>query len=353
MPTASRWITGIGIAGTCLLSWNAAANNSSSVIVYGAMDLAFERADNGRDTISRLSSGMNSVSRFGFRGTEDLGGGLKANFRMETAINADSGTAANADKAWSRWLHVGLSGDWGALDMGRMWSPTFIIGQSSDPLARNRTSLLTNMFLTQTSANATASTPGFLDNAIRYTTPRINGFWGEAMYSFGEATNSSGNGTGMNVQYQSGPLYLGYGYQSINSGTAAAPVANPQANVSHFLSARYTLGPVTLYGTYNENRSDSAAILDSKNFSTSVRWVVSGPHAVLAQYARRSVSNSTIKAEGLQLGYDYALSKRTVVYARYATLKNKGASRITLNGNALLAAGDDPSTMSVGITHFF
>ncbi|NLZ40032.1 MAG: porin, partial [Comamonadaceae bacterium] len=298
-------------------------------------------------------SGLNTVSRFGVRGSEDLGGGLKASFRLESGINADDGMPNNAAKWWSRWNHVGVSGPWGAVDLGRMWSPTFIVGLTSDPLARNRTSLGWNMFLQQSGATTTAFTPGFIDNSVRYTSPRVGGAWGELMYTFGEASNSSGNGLGMNLQYAGGPLYLGYGYQRINSGSTTAPSPAPKPSVSHFVGATYRVGALTLYGTYNLNASDEPNVPDSTNAMVSLRWGFAERQAVLAQFAQRRVRDSDIKANGLQLGYDYTLSKRTTLYARHARIANAGRSAITLNGVALSAAGADPSFFALGMSHVF
>lgn len=344
---------GIGLAAALAMPAPACAQTAEGVQVYGAVDLGVEIADNGKSQIRRLSSGLNTVSRFGVRGSEDLGGGLKANFRLESGINADDGMPNNAAKWWSRWNHVGVSGPWGAVDLGRMWSPTFIVGLSSDPLARNRTSLGWNMFLQQSGATATAFTPGFIDNSVRYTSPRVGGAWGELMYTFGEASNSSGNGLGMNLQYADGPLYLGYGYQRLNGGSSAAPAPNPKPSVSHFVGATYRVGSLTLYGTYNLNTSDEPKVPDSSNAMVSLRWGFAERQAVLAQFAQRRVRDSDIKANGLQLGYDYSLSKRTTLYARYARIDNAGGSAITLNGVALSAVGADPSFFALGVSHVF
>lgn len=346
-------LVGLGFAAALTATATAHAQGAPSVVVYGAVDLGVELADNGKGRIKRLSSGLNTVSRLGLRGTEDLGGGLKAQFRLESGINADDGTPNNATKFWSRWNQVGLAGAWGAIDLGRMWSPTFIIGLTTDPLVRNRTSLGWNLFLLQTSATAATFTPGFIDNSVRYTSPRIGGVWGEAMYTFGEASNSSGNGVGFNVQYAGAPLYLGYGYQRLNSGSGSAPAASPKANVSHFVGASYQVGSVVLYGTYNLNTSDDPNVPDSTNAMASFRWTIAGPHSVLGQFAQRRVKNSDIKANGMQFGYDLAMSKRTTLYVRYARIANEGHSAITLNGVALSATGADPAFYAAGISHLF
>ncbi|RYX89434.1 MAG: porin [Comamonadaceae bacterium] len=330
---------------------------TAQVTLYGQADVFVEHVDTGGGLSQRrVSSGGSSVSRWGMRGSEDLGGGLKANFRLESGFNMDDGTA-QSDLLFSRWVHVGLSGPWGAVDGGRMWSPTFIVGLKSDVLARNRTSLITNMFRgASTAKGASGTVPGFLSNSVRYLTPNFNGLNGELMLTLGEAANksNSGDGAGANIQYTNGPFYIGYGYQSLKSGTAAVPVAQPTTEKTHMLGATYNLSPVMLYATVNTNNSSAAGYLRSTNYQASVAWNIKGPHTVLAQVTSRKVSGTAVQARGWQLGYDLDLSKRTKLYARHARVTNKGGAAITLNGAALTGGpNSNPSFIGAGISHSF
>lgn len=342
----------LGLGGAALI---AASGAHANVTLYGMADMFFESADNGKATVNRLSSGGSSVSRWGIRGSEDLGGGLKAQFQLESGIFLDDGTTTTTDKLFTRWAFVGLTGSWGAIDLGRMWSPTFVVGLQSDVLARNRTSLVTNMFRSQTSATATVATPGFQDNSIRYTSPKFKGVSAQVAVSPGESTNGSRYGTssGFNVQYADGPAYLGYGYQRTDSTTNSAATGKPTTAFTQFLGATYKVGSVTLYGTLNLNTANAAGIPRSTNSQVSARWAIEGPHAVLLQLARRHVSGSTNSSFGWQAGYDYSLSKSTTIYARYAKVNNRDLSAITLNGVALNATGDDPSFAGLGLSHRF
>ena len=338
-------------------AWVVCGHVSAQVTLYGQADVFVEQANTGGGQhLRRLSSGGSSVSRWGLRGSEDLGGGLKANYRLESGFNMDDGTA-QSDLLFSRWVHVGLSGPWGAVDGGRMWSPTFIVGLKSDVLARNRTSLITNMFRGASTAKGVSGTvPGFMSNSLRYITPNYSGLTGELMFGFGEAANGSksGDARGGNIQYTNGPLYIGYGYQSLKSGTAAAPVAQPTTEKTHMLGVTYNLSPVTLYGTVNTNNSNAVGYLRSTNYQASVAWNIQGPHTVLAQFTSRKVSGAPVEARGWQLGYDLNLSKRTKLYARYARVTNKGGSTITLNGAALTRGpNSNPSFVGAGISHSF
>ncbi|MEG2902855.1 MAG: porin, partial [Massilia sp.] len=97
------------IAGMAALAGATQAAAQEGKPESGAVDMGLEFAKNGDSRVNRLSSGMNTVSRLGFRGSEDLGGGLRANFRLEAGLNADDGTQNNATKFFGRWNQVGLS----------------------------------------------------------------------------------------------------------------------------------------------------------------------------------------------------------------------------------------------------
>ena len=348
MKNGSHFIQSTLLALACVACAGSWAQGNG-VKVYGAVDLGMERADNGDMHTMRLSSGLQTVSRLGFMGSEDLGGGWKARFRLEAMLNADDGSTQA--KFFSRFSHVGLESGAGALDLGRMYSPTFVVGVASDPFVRNRSSLVQNMFLTQTSATKTAVTPGFLDNSVRYTSPVWNNLWSEAMVTLGEASNNSGKGVGLSLQYRQGPLYLGYGYQALRSGSAAAPATPPVNTVSHVIGARYQWSAFTLYGQLNRNLTPGVPA--STNSAVSLSWKVAGPHTLIAQLAHRSVALDQANSTGLLLGYNYALSKRSTVYARYGKVRNERLSGVTLNGFQLTQAGADPSTMSIGLSHLF
>ncbi len=348
----------MGIRGGVLLVvlglW--AAATPAQVRLYGHVDTLYERVGTGGgNTLERVSSGGAAVSRWGLRGSEDLGGGLKANFRLETGFNADDGAVQTAGAAFSRWVHVGMSGPWGAVDAGRMWSPSFIVGLKADVLARNRTSLVTNLFRgSGTAASTGAALPGFLGNSLRVTSPEIGGFLGEAMLTLGESgtRSSAGDGVGLNLQYNRGPLFVGYGYQAIKSAVAALP-NRYTTETTHILGASYALSTVTFYGSYNLNRSDVAGRRSSRNYQASVAWNVAGPHTVLAQVASGRVESASARARGWQVGYDLDLSKRTKLYARHGRIDNQGGAAIAWSGAALTVANGDPSFTGVGISHAF
>ncbi|WP_382324125.1 porin [Hydrogenophaga sp. UC242_50] len=110
----------IALAALGLVSGYASAQ--SSVTLYGVVDVALERVK-GATSVTRVTSGQQQGSRWGLRGTEDLGGGLKATFLLESGFNADVGTLGQGGRLFGRQGYVGLGGNWGTVRLGRQYTP--------------------------------------------------------------------------------------------------------------------------------------------------------------------------------------------------------------------------------------
>ena len=112
----------------------ACAHAQSAVQIYGVIDLSVGVANAGTDNVTNMFSGVGPGSRLGFRGTEDLGNGLRANFLLEQGIAADTGGLTQGGLAWGRQVYVGLSKDWWSVSMGRQYSPMNLSLVESDAL---------------------------------------------------------------------------------------------------------------------------------------------------------------------------------------------------------------------------
>jgi general bacterial porin, GBP family len=312
----------------------------SSVTLYGIVDTAVERASNGSGvSVTRLVSGQGSASRLGFRGTEDLGGGLRAIFNLEAAVNADtgSGAAAGGGLMFNRQSWVGLAGSWGQVTLGRQFRPEARAVFGMDPFDAGSVASPPNTY---------ANTVFRSDNAIVYETPRIAGFVGRVMYAFGERAGGvpgALDDVGASLQYYNGPLYLAYGYDSLRNATAT------DRRTWHSVGGSYDFGAAKLYGAYRI-REEGAANLDEANYWIGV-GVPIGPLTLQATVGR--VNDKTVlnrDAKGYSFGAEYLLSKPTDLYVRYAKLRNQNGATFGLDNGV---NGPSPSSFVAGVRHRF
>lgn len=316
------------------------ASAQSSVTLYGIVDTAVERASNGGGaSVNRLVSGQGSASRLGFRGSEDLGGGLRAIFNLEAAVNVDTGAggATGGGLSFNRQSWVGLAGGWGQVTFGRQFRPEARAVFPMDPFDAGSVASPPNTY---------ANTVFRADNAIVYETPRLAGLVGRVMYAFGErAGGVSGalNDVGASVQYYNGPLYLAYGYDRLRNATAT------DRRVWHSLGGSYDFGPVKLYGAYR-TREEGAANLDEANYWLGL-GVPIGSLILQATIGRVNDKGPLDRdAKGYSVGAEYLLSKRTDLYMRHAKLRNQNGATFNLDNGV---NGPSPSSFVVGVRHRF
>jgi predicted porin len=304
----------IALAALATLAAAGTASAQSSVTVYGRVDASV--GSNKVDDVSttQLFSGNLTTSRLGFRGTEDLGGGLKANFQLESALTVDDGTAAGMRFGRASW--VGLSGGFGAVRMGLMDSPykdIYDMGVSNNvydsEFTPTKIAYLSGAVGTATGVSDYTSRPS---NMVRYDSPNFGGFSGSVGYAFDEnvapATTNS-EITAFNLRYRGGPLDVGLGYQDQKNAT---PTLDRNYTV---LAAAYNFGVARVSGQYQ--RTDQANGLEDSDYSIGVT-VPFGNFDVSAGVARgKSELNGVTTGEGtaFSLGATYALSKRTRLYA--------------------------------------
>ncbi len=333
-----------------------AASAQTNVTVYGVVDAGIYRADNGDETTWGLGSGGQSGSRIGFRGTEDLGGGLSAIFTLENGFNADTGTLGQSDSSntrlFGRQAWVGLQGGFGAVKLGRQYAPIRAAVESVDPFGLGLAGNAANVF--EVYGERT-------DNTVNYTTANLGGFVGQAAYSFGEVAgeNSAGRHLGLSGAYNNGPLRAVLAYHKQDLGTPATPSNGDRDTV--FVGGAYDFGVAKLHAGYARTKGENAAgatNLDADDAMIGVSAPI-GAGTILASYIRRS-DDLTPSNDVSQwaLGYTYALSKRTNLYTSYAKIKNDGTARLKGFSSSYVANGgsvngSDPSVFNVGIRHTF
>ncbi|MBT9596484.1 MAG: porin [Vitreoscilla sp.] len=330
----------LALAALCALSGTAVAQ--STVTVYGVLDTNLGMGTGSVSDNKQVGTGGLAGSRLGFRGTEDLGGGLKANFLIEHGLNSDNGTQASPAAFWNRLSYVGLAGGWGELQLGRVYTPTFLVHATYDAFGPQGVAaqqvLFGSMEIAQP-ANIRAN------NAVNYLTPAgLGGFMANAQVSAGEG--APGKYTGVSAGYQGGG-FAGH----VALGRYDNPAIDDLSSLT--VGARYKFGDFTLYGLYD--RANSGNSLDTHGLQVSGMYAI-GALELKASYAQASretpagVDAGTSKRTGI--GAVYHLSKRTALYGSYARIGNSDGANAALNG-AVTAANQGSTGLDLGIRHAF
>ena len=303
-PSATNRLRASAISLACLacLAVGGVAHAQSSVTLYGLVDLSagqFQSA--GGLKVKRLDSGNMSTSYLGFKGSEDLGGGLRAGFQLETFINVDTGGAgrvSGVDAFWARNANVSLSGGFGTIKLGRQAPPLFV------------STLLFNAFsdsfgyspAIRQYYNAPYGTPLIGDsgwnNAIGYSLPSYGGLSANLLVSAGEgAATSKGKNVGANVLYFGGPVALTAAWQNVKSqgvlGQAISTYPGFSNQIAYQFGGSFDAGVVKLFAQYGKIKTDATMDVNTTNFNVGAK-VPLGAGAVLVQYG-----DSKIETEGL------------------------------------------------------
>lgn len=328
------------------------ASAQSSVTLFGVMDVGVARVNNGSaGSTNSMQPGGASTSRFGFRGVEDLGGGLQTAFHLESGINPDTGVAGAGAVLFNRRATLSLLGGWGELRLGHDYNPSSRNTYLFEPyVGTGFGSVLNFTFAPDTTLGSGVTTRLRTSNAVAYYTPRnLGGFYGEAMVAPSERV--AGNRyVGARVGYASGPLDVSVAYGRTNTATV-----DPfeQAN----LGASYNFGMAKVMGLYNQHKFGA---LQQRTTAASVAIPV-GSGEVRALYG---ISNMSGGAAGtgfgnaddsklLSFGYVHHLSKRTSLYGIYGRINNSGAANFTVDFSTSMGGGETSSGSQLGIVHRF
>ena len=310
------------IAAAVLASVGSAAFAQSSVTIYGRLNETIERQKVGNgDNDWRM---QNSSSRIGFRGTEDLGGGLKAGFQLEHGFNPESGRQSQS-AFWARQSEVNLSGGFGMVRLGNFTSEAYYA--TADYVSMHNHD-------TGTSADALYAYLGRNTSKVAYRTPSFGG----ATFEAGATEGGTGERTlDFALNYDAGPLHLGAGYEK-NSPT------NDNAKQFAF-RALYELGAFTFGGYIQRDEDGYGAGLGKRTTFRLTGMYALGNTEFHLNYGRAGEYDnvSSSKASQATVGVNYNLSKRTKVYTFYTKLND---------GNAGVYGGDFKS-LAVGVRHNF
>lgn len=323
------------LALTALSALAGSAMAQSNVTIYGIVDVGLVRTDNGSTTTTSMDSGKQSGTRIGFKGTEDLGGGLSAIFQLENGFNIDTGAQSDAARLFNRQAWVGLAGGFGSVKAGRQWTPVYSNLNTFDPFSDDLAGDSARIFNTEYENSR-------FDNALTYHY-EANGFRGELEYALGEvAGNSSANrAIGGYAGYKNGPLDAVLTYTKVNDATG-----NDDRR-TWLLGGNYNFGVVKPYLAYATVKGTGTT--DVRDWLLGLTAPVGSAGTVMTSFAKknnRAVANADAKQWAI--GYSHALSKRTNLYTSYGRLTNDAGSTLRVP-----VAGNTASEFNVGIRHFF
>ena len=310
------------------LCLSAPAFAQSSVSLYGLVDMSAGKfQDAGAGKIWMAQSGNMATSFVGFKGSEDLGGGLKAKFSIESFLRADTGASGRfaGDVFWARAAWVGLSGDFGTTTLGRttnqFFVSTLIFNAFTDSFGYSPS---IRQVLTPSSVHpqmlAWLGDTGW-SNSILYASPNVGGFSFNLQTALGEGT-SKGRNVGANALYFNGPFAATAAYQRVEQGVSSFTPTIQSAGFNNQTSAQvgasYDFGVVKLMGQYSVVTTTATVGTKSKIYGIGASAPL-GVGKLLAQYGNAKNDFGGTKADlvnkTLTLGYDYFLSKNTDLYA--------------------------------------
>lgn len=381
-----------------------AAQAQSSVTIYGIVDTGVvysskvvNAAANGTGSKFELKSGVVQGSRLGFKGVEDLGGGLSAVFNLEAGFANDTGAQSVAGNLFNRKSVVGLAGGFGTVLLGRQTD-------FADTISAY-TSVADFGGVTNNVGHNLDRLQGFrTNNSVSYTTNNLSGFTGNVTYGFGEQAGqtSAGQSFGLGGKYENGPLALGASYYQSKAGTTASDTTlgavggtstlNGNTAIKSFnLVASYQFGPARVYGNWSRVKQPLAVSAGATLPTTGItaaqtagvtttfsnNWVIGGANndktdifELGTAYSLTpslkllgSVQHSRINYVGytggkgkltqFNIGTDYWLSKRTDLYAFVSNLRASNTYNPGVFGTNLTGSDSSQTALAVGIRHKF
>jgi predicted porin len=322
------------------------ASAQSSVTLFGVVDVGVARVTGNGGSRTGLSTGGANISRLGFRGVEDLGGGLAASFWLEAGLDVDSGAGKTGGAlSFNRRSTVSLAGGFGELRLGRDDAASFLNTLIFDPFLTNGVGG-NNAFIM-------LGAPIQVSNAISYFLPSsLGGFYGQLQVAPGEqpsnaANSNQGDFWGTRLGWRNRALNVAAAAGRLRGATAAEDVKAVNAGISYDFGI---VRPSLLWA--RESRGATRITAVELGVTAPV-----GPGELRAQASRYDTTGSNADWNKFALGYGYNFSKRTQVYATVAHLSNGDGAQRAIGVQGLAAAGTSLGGSSngyeIGIRHAF
>jgi predicted porin len=322
------------------------AHAQTNTTVYGIVDAGVEAINHttaASGTTWRQVSGAAQSSRFGFRGSEDLGGGLKALFQLEGGFDADTGMSGQGGRLFGRSAFVGLENRLGRLTLGRLTTTIYDFDLIYDPVAPSRYS----------GASIDPAFAGRADNGVKY-----NGTFGaanmSALYSTGaEIAGASrvGREYGFGAGFKLANVNIGLAYDNL----AGAMVATKGTTVKRTsIAAIFDASVVKLFAGYTHRENEVTPTASTVGeYWVGLQAPLTASTNLSAAYYGVNVHASGNDSSMLAALLSHAFSKRTDIYLHMAYARNKGNAGLGVTGFGTVAAGQNQSAATLGVRHKF
>jgi predicted porin len=341
----------------------------SSVTIWGVVDAAYSNYSQGGVSKAFMTTSGNASSQLGFKGTEDLGGGMSASFWLEAGMTVDNGTAGNL--AFQRRSTIDLAGSFGAIRLGRDYTPSFWNHTVFDPFGTLGAGAGSNITLPSFGTNAL--TAARTNNGISYLynvaanggshALGSQGVYAQVTYALAEnlsnaATGAAGQYQGVRVGYAAGPMNFAASYsESNNSATAATKYKETN------FAGSYDMGVAQLMAHWGTNDTTTAAGNKQTHMGIGAKIPMGNGYIPVSYNVTETNNAKATGASQFAIGYVYNFSKRTALYTAYSALTNKNGGAYTfLGGNGggnpgftglSNVAGQNGTGYDIGLRHSF
>jgi GBP family porin len=371
------------------------AHAQTSVTLYGLIDTGIVYTNNqGGHTNWQMGTSSTQNTVFGLKGSEDLGGGLHAVFKLEQGFNLNNGSQAFAGDGFGSQAWVGLQSDpYGTITFGRQFD---VLNDLLGPISAETNTWGGNIAAHPFENDNLAADSVVINNTVKYVSPTIAGITGEAMYSFSNEAGGFANNRayGFSASFSQGPLNLAAGYLQFNNAGGGVIGTNPNGAIAvkdgsaNFVAERqriwgaggnYTFGPAIVGLVWSHTQIDNMASVISlgtgsylplsgtlrlDNFEVNAKYAITPALSVSAAYTftdgaySDGATNATPAWNTVMLQTDYSLSKRTDVYIEGVYQNVHGAPAGTVLGDAMINTLSPSSTgtqvaVTVGLRHAF
>jgi predicted porin len=367
----NKKLIALAVAGACVAP-AAMAQTANPVTLYGRVHVTFESVEaTGAGPLSRRNRVQDEASLLGVRGVEDLGGGLKAFFQLETGFKPDQNDTVFA----ARNSGVGLQGNWGSILLGRWDTPYKVTTTAIDPFG----DVTLGGYTAAMNGSGVRGVIGQFDrreqNNVQYWSPTWAGVQVRLSYMANEGRTATLNprSNGASLTWTGGPVYVGYAYhefKDITFGAAPSTVfATLPKQTANQVFGTFAFGPIKLGAAYEEIKREGLGTAAVPGFSKHKAWLGNivwtlGNNQLIYQYSQ--AKNGEVSVPGTiepdcnvnALGWQYNFTRRTFFLAQYAKIENKNINSTCNFGSTpgpitTNIGGQNPKGISLGLRHIF